>query len=85
MDVRAEEMTGRKCEQCEMLRSGDIGDTIHPKNTSGTEAPQFAAIVQAETVDSVQKTKHSEQESMEYSGRSKEILSLSRSVCLSLC
>ncbi len=37
----------------------------HPKNTSGTEAPQFAAIVQAETVDSVQKTKHSEQESME--------------------
>lgn len=66
--------------KCSDLQIWEIPST--PKNTPGTEV---AAIVQAETVASVQKTMHSEQESMEYSGCSKEILSFSRSVRLSIC
>lgn len=69
--------------KCSDLEIWEIPST--PKNTSGTEVQQFAAIVQAETVASVQKTMHLEQESMEYSGCSKEILSFSRSVRLSIC
>lgn len=51
--------------KCSDLEIWEIPST--PKNTSGTEVQQFAAIVQAETVASVQKTMHSEQESMEFS------------------